>query len=96
MLNIFLQNKMNKQGVLNVVHLRPTFILSFVMLKNMLILLVKAYFCLIFFFQKLQQNLLKPAGLSSDNSCHELHQSRFHCCPFLAASKNTSTTITDQ
>ena len=98
MLNIFLQNKINKQEVLSVVHLRPIFILSFVkkMLKNILILLVKANFCLIFFFQKLQQNLLKPAGLSSDNSCHELHQSRFHCYPFLAASKNTSTTITDQ
>ena len=49
MLNIFLQNERNKQGVLNVVHLRPIFILSFVMLKNMLILLVKANFCLIFF-----------------------------------------------
>ena len=49
MLNIFSQNKIIKQGVLNVVHLRPTFILSFVMLKNMLILLVKAYFCLIIF-----------------------------------------------
>ena len=49
MLNIFLQNERNKQGVLNVVHLRPIFILSFVMLKNILILLVKANFCLIFF-----------------------------------------------
>ena len=49
MLNIFWQNKINKQGVLNVVHLRPTFILSFALLKNILILLVKANFCLIFF-----------------------------------------------
>ena len=49
MLNIFLQNKKNKQGVLNVVHLRPTFIRSFVMLENILILLLKANFCSIFF-----------------------------------------------
>ena len=95
MLNFFLQNKINKQinkCYSSQAHFYPFFCYA----EKHVDIISKGLFLLDFFFQKLQQNLLKPAGLSSDNSCHELHQSRFHCYPFLAASKNTSTTITDQ